>query len=219
MVGIAYARRIGFPSDRIAQGLYTCDTGLFRPVGQTRHQVDSSADWPKVFLFLGQFIERKGLDLLIEAYRRYRQTTPDPWELWCAGSGPLETLLGRVPGVRRLPFQPPAACAKLMGKAGALILPSRWDHWGVVIHEAACAGLPIIASRGCGAIYDLVEEEVNGYMFRVGDIAALTNRMSLVSDQGRGRQMGACSMQLSLRFDPARFARTVRELIPAMVQR
>jgi glycosyltransferase involved in cell wall biosynthesis len=216
--GAAYARYIGFPANRISQGLYTCDTGLFRPVGQARHQVGGSTEWPRVFLFLGQFIERKGIDLLIDAYHRYRECTLHPWELWCVGSGPLEKMIEGVPGVRRLPFHPSAECARLMGEVGALILPSRWDHWGVVIHEATCAGLPIIASRGCGAIYDLVVEERNGYTFPVGDVSALTHQMIRFGDQNRARQMGAQSLQLSWRFDPTIFARTVRELIPAMAQ-
>ena len=48
---------------------------------------------------MGQFNPRKGLDTLLEAYRRYRREAPAPWDLWCVGAGPLrESLAGETGG-------------------------------------------------------------------------------------------------------------------------
>jgi glycosyltransferase involved in cell wall biosynthesis len=214
-----YARRVGFPEDRIVEGLLTCDTDLFRPIGIARHRPTVADAWPRVFLFVGQFIPRKGLDVLLEAYRRYRGAAPDAWELWCAGAGPLrETLVGQ-PGVRVLDFVPPAECARLMGQAGAFVLPSRIDHWGIVIHEATCAGLPVIASRTSYASADLVQDGSNGYTFSAADVEGLARLLAMCADEPRARLMGQRSLALSDRFDPGIFARLLTEDIPRMVRR
>ena len=214
-----YARRIGFTEDRIFEGLLTCDASLFRAVGIARHAPSALSDWPRVFLFVGQFIPRKGLDVLLEAYRRYRQRAEAPWELWYVGAGPLRERLVGQQGVRVLDFVAPAECAQLMGQAGAFVLPSRIDHWGVVIHEAACAGLPVIASRTSYASVDLVQEGANGFTFPAHDVERLARLLTACADVTRAREMGAHSLGTSYRFDPAIFAHMLTEHIPQMLRR
>jgi glycosyltransferase involved in cell wall biosynthesis len=210
-----YAHFIGFPKGRIFQGLYTCDTGLYRPIGSQRHANAHDKLWPKVFLFVGQFIERKGLDILLGAYRRYRSMCHSPWELWCVGAGHLRPMLEAQAGVQVLGFLSPQDCAQAMARSGFLLLPSRWDHWGVVIHEAACAGLPIIASRKCYATVELVQDGYNGFTFPAGDVDYLARLLLICADDQRARQMGVNSLRLSFRFDPQLFAQQVLEHIPS----
>ncbi len=213
-----YARAIGFPEARIFQGLYTCDTALYHPVGLARHSDASTPPWPRVFLFLGQWIERKGVDILIEAYQRYRRATDAPWELWCAGAGPLAHLLTAQEGVKLLGFLSPQACAEVMGQVGALVLPSRWDHWGVVIHEATCAGLPVITTNRCYAAVELVQTGYNGYVVDVGNVSSLTHALLWCSRPAQAQTMGKNSLRLSYRFTPELFAWQVLENIPALVR-
>lgn len=214
-----YARRVGFPEERIFQGLYTCDAALFRPVGLARHAPLAPRGWPPVFLFVGQFIPRKGLDVLLDAYRRYRRRNAAPWELWCAGAGPLRGLLEGEAGVRVLDFVAPEECAQLMAQAGALVLPSRMDHWGVVIHEATCAGLPVIASRTSYAAMDLVQEGHNGHTFQAADVEHLARLLGACSDEEAARTMGQRSLELSYRFDPSVFAHMLCDHVPRMLRR
>ena len=47
--------------------------------------------------------------------------------------------------------------------ADVFVLPSRYEAWGLVVNEAMCSGLPIIASDKVGAARDLVREGVNGF--------------------------------------------------------
>ncbi len=215
----AYARRIGFPEARIFQGLYSCDTKLFRSVGVQRHHPDrDNANWPQAFLFLGQFIERKGIDTLLQAYQRYRSIASKPWELWCAGAGPLRSVLEKQAGVKLLGFLKPEACADVMAQSGGLIIPSRWDHWPLVVHESTCAGLPVIASRKCFSIIELVQDGYNGYTFPPGDISYLTQVLVKCADPQRASDMGKNSLRLSYRFDPSLFAWQVLENIPLTLE-
>lgn len=114
-------------------------------------------------------------------------------------------------------FAPPAECARLMGQSGVFVLPSRIDHWGVVIHEAACAGLPIIASRTSYASADLVTDGDNGCVFDAGDVDALARALAACADPDRARAMGARSLAASARFDPTIFAEALTTRIPAAV--
>lgn len=212
-----YARRIGFPPNRIFTGLYSCDTQLFRSVGLARHGAGERDEWPRRFLFVGQLIERKGIDILLEAYQHYRQRARDPWELWCAGTGPLRSRLEGVDGIHVSGFLPPDGCAALMGRAGALVLPSRLDHWPLVIHEATSAGLPVIASRTCFSTLELVEDGINGFVFPPGDASRLADLLEECAGNGRARAMGRESLRVSYRADPSIFAANVLDYIPATI--
>ena len=59
--------------------------------------------------------------------------------------------------------------------ADCFVLASLYEPWGVVLVEAAAAGLPIICTDKCGARYEVVKE--NGIVVPAGDAAALAEAM------------------------------------------
>jgi glycosyltransferase involved in cell wall biosynthesis len=96
-----------------------------------------------------------------------------------------------------------------------LILPSWVDHWGVVIHEAACAGLPILASRTCAAAAHLVRDGYNGFTFAPQDAPALCRLMQFLSDETQAVRLGQNSLPMSYQFDPKLWAQTLLLHTPA----
>ncbi len=93
-------------------------------------------------------------------------------------------------------------------QAGALIVPSEIDPWGLVVNEGMAAGLPVIVSRGCGAAKTLVHEGENGWTFEPGDggvLARLMHRISLLSPETVVR-MGETSKVIIASWDLDRFA-------------
>lgn len=106
------------------------------------------------FLFVGQFIERKRLDLLISALKEFADRE---FELLVVGCGPEERRLRMLaeqalPGrVRWLGRCPQMEVPVIMSQADCLVLPSRHDGWGAVISEALMVGTPVICSDACGA--------------------------------------------------------------------
>ena len=46
-------------------------------------------NFPKRFLFVGRYIKRKGLLDLWESFVQLQEESPNDWELWCVGKGPL----------------------------------------------------------------------------------------------------------------------------------
>jgi glycosyltransferase involved in cell wall biosynthesis len=214
-LGRQYARKLGFEDSRILEGVYACDSELFRRVGEERFGAQPRPPWPRVFLFTGQYIERKNIGTLLAAYSMYRDSVSRPWELWCAGQGPMRERLQGVEGVRDCGYQDATGCAELMSRAGAFVLPSWVDHWGVVIHEATCAGLPILASRTCAATANLVRDGYNGFTFAPQDAKGLCGFMRLISDEEQARRMGRNSLRMSHQFDPRLWADMLLTYVPS----
>lgn len=198
-----FARRLGFRGAQCWDGVYACDWEQFT-TGRT-------GSLPRAFLFVGRYIRRKGIDLLVDAYATYRERVSDPWPLLCAGSGEEEALLKKQEGIDNRGFTQPDALPSLMKAAGAFVLPSREEPWGVVVAEAAAAGLPLICSEACGSAVHLLRDRYNGYIVQSGSAEHLAHclaAMSRASDEERLR-MGARSHELSKQYTPTQWADTL----------
>jgi len=164
--------RARFPEPHCFNLPYYCEMEQF--LAQPRHTAGAEI----VFLFCGQMIARKGIDLLLDAFARLSSG-----RLLLVGReaelpGLLDTLPNEVRGrVEYAGFQAPEALPALFARADVFVLPSRYDGWGVVVNQAIAAGLPVICSDQVGAGYDLVEDGVNGFRFRSGDVQSLHQAM------------------------------------------
>jgi glycosyltransferase involved in cell wall biosynthesis len=69
--------------------------------------------------------------------------------------------------------------ASLYALADVLLLPSEHEPWGVVVAEAAAAGVAIVASDVVGAAPELVQDHRNGYRFLAGDGQSLVHALRL----------------------------------------
>jgi glycosyltransferase involved in cell wall biosynthesis len=149
---------LGTPENKIYQGLYGASADIFQSGIQLSLR-------PKQFLFVGQLIPRKGIDLLVDAFNKFYQEFSD-WSLMVIGQGPLESTL-KHPGIVTQGFQQPPQIAKIMQRSRYLILPSYEEHWGLVVHEAALSGCGLLLSDQVGSAWDLATQE-NGSMFKSG---------------------------------------------------
>ena len=139
-------------------------------------------------IFVGQLIKRKGLDILLEAIHPLFAEYSD-LDLTVVGTGEdlpaLQGLVRRLDIEDRIHFAgvlPAEQVQSRMSAARALVLPSRWDGWGMVINEALSVGVPVIASDQCGAS-DLIQNGVNGYVFRSEDREDLRNCLRRFLDE------------------------------------
>lgn len=205
-----FAKKLRVNEQAIWQGMYTCDNTRFEQAYAKRLQLleKGNKTWPHRFLFVGQYRARKGVDCLLKAYESYRCQTSDPWELHCAGDGPLKAKLNAVDGVVDHGFTQPDKLTRLFENAGAFVLPSVYEPWGVVLHEASAAGLPIICSDACGASVELLQDGYNGYLFRAGNAGDLETALSNVAtaDPLELERMSERSYQISKRLSPDRWA-------------
>lgn len=205
--GYQLMRYWGVPEHKITRLLYGIDYRLFSAGGAGRSR--DPAEWPRAFLYAGRYIDVKGLDVLVEAYRHYRQTVPDPWNLVACGTGPLAGLLAGEPGVTDLGFLQPAELARAFQGAGTFVLPSRHEPWGQVIVEAAAAGLPVICSLACGAGADVVRDFHNGLTVPTGDVGRLAQAFRWMHDNpDRLPEMGTNARVAAAAYGAERWADT-----------
>src|SRR6185503_17867362 len=93
-------------------------------------------------------------------------------------------------------------------------LPSRSEPWGMVLNEAAAAGLPLVATEAAGGGYDLIEQGVNGYRVPVDDPAALADALRKVAADREWRlQAGERSRELTSGYTGDAWAAAVGDLV------
>ncbi|MHB1775102.1 MAG: glycosyltransferase family 4 protein [Acidimicrobiales bacterium] len=173
--------------------------------------------WPTekpTVLFVGRHEERKGLDVLLEAFGR----VDAPAELWVAGAGPAtEGLRRRFGGDRRVRWLGRVGDAELaerMAGAHVLCAPSLGgESFGVVLLEAMAAGCAVVASdlpgyRECaGGDAELVAPgdpvALAGALARVlADAATGTGRCAPAAlDGGRARAASWSIDRLAERYE------------------
>lgn len=163
----------GVPEDRIYTGLYSADESLFR-----NGQILSLRD--KKILFVGRFIALKNVHRLCRAFLKVSESIRDGWHLELYGCGPLKDLYPSSSDIIIHDFVQPEQLSSIYQSARVFVLPSKWDHWGFVLHEAALSGCALLASRRCGAALDFIEEGINGYSFSPFSTAQMVNALSMV---------------------------------------
>lgn len=194
-----FARYLGFSQNEIIVGQNTCEQSFF-----TGPQTSPG----KSFLFAGRLVDTKGVDVLAAAYRSYRASSADPWPLKIAGIGPMEADLAAIDGVNLLGFVSPEHLPAVMADAGCLVLPSRFEPWGVVIQEAAASGQAVICTSRCGAASRLVLDGYNGRVVAPDDPENLAQAMLWLAglDDGRRITISRRSVELAQQYTPQRWA-------------
>jgi glycosyltransferase involved in cell wall biosynthesis len=128
--------------------------------------------------FAGQLVERKGLDLLIRALAPLAPEFPD-MTLTVIGDGPQREDLVRLAAGSPVVFAgvvPSGEMPARLAEMDLLVLPSRFDGWGLVVNEALMVGTPAIVSDQCGAA-ELIRSGENGWAFASEDVDALRARL------------------------------------------
>jgi colanic acid/amylovoran biosynthesis glycosyltransferase len=144
---------------------------------------------PATHLFVGRFVEKKGIAVLAEAMRRLR-VNGDATPLTCVGDGALRPLLEALardlPGITLTGWLPPDAVRDHLARAIALIVPSiiaaNGDAEGLpsVIPEAMAQACPVIGSNQ-GGIAEAIRDRETGLLVPPGDPAALAEAMHRIS--------------------------------------
>ncbi len=163
-------------------------------------------------LAIGQFIHRKGFDVLMHAAKNL---DPDTGIYIVGGETTdeyrkLREDLG-LRNVHFLGFQKKERLALLYKAADLFVLPTREDIWGLVINEALAYGLPTITTDRCVAGLELIEDGVNGYVVPVEDAQALAEKMNAVLAADL-RQMGEASLRKIRPYTLENMAKTHAEI-------
>jgi glycosyltransferase involved in cell wall biosynthesis len=212
---------LGWPQDRVFRAAHSTDVAPLHAVAATRRYRKE----PTLrLLTVGRLLARKGLDRLLDAVAAARSTGAHI-DLIVVGAGPEEPVLRRHAADLAVPVewrgfidQPelPAAYAE----ADAFAFPTLGDPFGIVLLEAAAAGLPLVASPRAGATRDLVEDGFNGFVVDPDDIArhgAVLAR--LAAEPGLRENLGRNAYRATLERTPDATARGYLEAAAAALRR
>ena len=208
--GYKLARFYGVAEDRIFLGLYGADDSLF-------FNGVPLAERPKRIIYVGQFISRKNVLRMCEAFKRASAHCPG-WELSLYGRGPLlPQLQSLIPHPSSLitihDFVQSDELAKLYRQSRVFILPSLEEHWGVVVHEAALSGCYLLLSDRIGAADDFADAENSALFDPLSEeemAKAMERAMSLSTNQLERGQ--AASLKLAKEFGPHKFIESVKSI-------
>ena len=157
----------------------------------------------RVLIAVGQFIYRKGFDLLIEATKEL----PSDVGVYIVGGSPSQELLdvkekNNLCNLHFLQFMDKANLFRYYQAADAFVLPTREDAWGLVVNEAMACGLPVVTTDRCGAGVTMIEEGISGYVVPVNDkqqLAAALVRLARLED-AKLREMGQKAIEEARKY-------------------
>jgi len=209
----AYLRHFGVPDSHLFFSPHFVDNAFFaaradeaRTNGRrlALRTSASAGDGDCLVLFVGKLIPKKRPLDFVEAVARAARQNPRIRGL-IVGSGPLQEQVNE----RIRALAAPVSCAGFRNQtelpayfasSDALVLCSdAGETWGLVVNEAMACGVPVLVSRACGSVHDLVSEHT-GDSFTVGDIdglVAVMGRMALRLEQERTRIRAAVLERIS----------------------
>lgn len=202
-----YYERYGVPPKKIHLMHYAVDNDWFfnqskiykahKNALKNEYGIDIDS---KVILFAAKFLKRKrAMDLILA----FEQIEIPAVALVMVGNGEELPACESYVKERNLQniffmgFKNQSELPKFYALADVFVLPSESEPWGLVLNEAMCFGLPIVATDRVGAAYDLVKKRENGFMYPMGDIKALKNCLEIIlKDSALQSDMGKASLDI-----------------------
>jgi len=210
-----YARRLGFKNDRLIQsGMYSADVDLFhRYYDETRAAKENK--FPHRFIYVGRYTELKGIRELWQAFSSINESERKGWELWCLGKGELLNEFPKNEYIKDVGFVQPDQLKTYLADTGVFILPTHYEHWGVVVHEYAASGFPMICSTTTSAATTFLKEGENGYFCQPKNVESIRTSMLKIINRSDEQliAMGKKSVELSKMITPDTWADTIMSLI------
>jgi glycosyltransferase involved in cell wall biosynthesis len=207
-----YARRMGYAENKIIRNLLTADTAVFGNVYE-QNRAAKKMKYPHTMVYAGRFAKEKGVDVLIAAFSEAKKETNSDWVLRLVGFGDMPVT--EAPFIKVEGFMQGPELAAACKDWGVFCLPSTYEPWGVVIHEFAMAGLPIICSDKVGAGDDLVVSGKNGIVFKSGDTGDLKKAIIEIISKSDNELMAMAERghEMSLVQSPSIAARSLMRIL------
>jgi glycosyltransferase involved in cell wall biosynthesis len=151
---------LGVPDSRVHTIYLGVEPRVFRPADPNeRAEIRASLEWPKetpMIVFVGALGDRrKGFDTLFDAWRRLCRDRAWDAVLVVVGAGAEARIAARSVDRAKIGASTKFLgyrmdLSKLLRACDALVSPTRYDSYGLGVHEALCCGLPAIVSADAG---------------------------------------------------------------------
>lgn len=149
----------------------------------------------QMVLSVGQFVPRKGFEVLMQAAR----SLPQGAGLYIVGGEPTEEYLRLLDDKTRMQvhfqgFMDKETLKRWYRAADLFVLPTLYDIWGLVVNEAMAQGLPVLSTDQCASAKELVKQDINGRIVPAGNVEELAKALDALLNGGRLRFMGEAAL-------------------------
>jgi len=163
-----FAKFIGFKDNDIRLGFYVADKKFFDYSKKYSYDLKDLN-----ILFIGRLVKEKNIIRLLKAVEALNIDENANHKVSIIGEGYLRDKIKSYNCVDYFGLKNQNEIIKIAKRCDVFCLPSIYEPWGVVIHEMAALGLPILSSIKCGASSDLVEDNYNGFKFNPHSISEI----------------------------------------------
>ena len=154
-----------------------------------------------VVISVGQFIRRKGFDLLIKAAAEFNNKVG----FYFIGGIPTDEYLLlqkelNVNNVHYVGFKKTEELSRYYQAADVFAFPTREDIWGLVVNEALAYGLPTISTNKCGAALEMIQENKNGFVIQSENVSELVDRIKQLYDMESLTEFSMCALETAKKY-------------------
>lgn len=163
-------------------------------------------------LYVGAITKRKGIRLLLEAFR---QLNLKKSELILIGgmTNDSDFLKQYEDMYKHIPYVHHEQLASYYQEADVFVFPSYLDSFGMVVIEAMACGTPVIVSENTGA-KEVVSDGVNGFIIPVEDVSALKEKiLFLYSNRDKLEYLGRNARNQAENYTWGKYRKRIREII------
>ena len=174
---------------------------------------------PFRFVFVGSVSGRKGVPLLLEAWRRLR---PAGAELWVVGpiASAVRKLVPELPGLRLWGEVPGVEVPGILQQCDVMVFPSYFEGFGLVILQAMACGLPVITTAATAGPDLIPTPGAGGWIVPTGDLQRLTEAMEhCLAHQEEMPAVGKIARASAERFNWQVYGRNWLPVLAEAVQR
>lgn len=203
------AKKIGYKDEEILKNLYSCDSDLFSNVKPNYKA--------KSLIFIGRLDKVKNIESLCSIFKDVNESINDTWTLNVIGDGPLLSKLRnqykKYNCINILGFKTQDEIINIIKKSTVFVLPSNWEPFGVVVHECAYSGLPILCSKYVGSSDYFLRDGQNGFIFSNNKELKIKLKKLFSLGPTDFHKMGRISISLANRIDSKNWLRELKHVV------
>ena len=134
--------------------------------------------YDKMIIAVGQFIHRKGFDILMKAAANFS----DNIGVYIVGGEPNDEYLQlqknlALENVHFVGFKTKHELSLYYQAADCTAFPTREDIWGLITNESMAHGVPVVATQRCVSALEMVDDYINGFIIPVDDSTELYKKI------------------------------------------
>lgn len=215
-----WLRSLGVSEQKMLNFAYQLDPLVYGEFSASGLRSQKASASPVRFVYVGQFANRKGVDLLLSVIEQLPQ---EGWLLDFYGyGGALQSEVQQVCATHgRLNFCGVVTIShvlKTLSKYDVCVVPSRYDGWGVVVGEALTAGIGVITTCHTGA-KDLVRFSGAGIVVAARPAELLDAMKDVIESHDVSARWRAKALDYNVKLNAATYGKRLYDGLTALSQK